>query len=428
MREPSPLPQLYPPGSLVGDRFEIRSTVGRGSMSTVFAAIDRADPQEQQVAIKILEPAVSADPATVERFEREAKLCARLRHPNLIQVLDSGSTARGDRFLVMDFVEGETLADLLQRTGHRGIRFDRLRDILCDIAKGLAHAHSKGVIHRDLKPENILIDDNGVAKISDFGLCRVEGFHGKVSQSGECIGTPFYMAPELVRGETADCQSDIYSFGVMAYEAATGQVPFPGHTWFEVAEQHLHAAPPPLPDEFPEWFRNFVFRCIQKRKADRHPNANALEYYLNPAITLDDLRRRQSFTHSRAVQFGGLVLSFLLCAGVLVAIGVRGKGGSSATPLPPANDPPASGVRSTSLAADGRPNQPPEQTSAPKSPAGVPGVQAKPASQMYMCKNGSKTIFTNDPPKGADWRCLAGRPNPEQTQWRTGETASRSGR
>ncbi len=398
MREVSPLQQLYPAGSLIAGRYKVVSVLGRGSMSTVFEAED--NQSHDRVALKLLEPAVGADPASLERFEREAKFCVRLRHDNIVKVLDSGQTERGDPFLVMEHIEGDTLADLLRTKGKRGLPFDVLIEILGDIAKGLGHAHEKGVIHRDLKPENILITSGGLAKISDFGLCRIEGFQGTASQSGECIGTPFYMAPELVRGEVADAQSDIYSFGVLSYEAATGSVPFPGTTWFEVAEQHLHASPPPLPETLPDWFRAFVKKCMEKRKGERYPSSTALEYYLNPTLTLAELHRANTRkSRRRLIRWGGFLASAGLCVAIVFAMGVhrRVARSESAAEVKPA----------AALSAPGG-----EPAAVPSMP--VPSHQASTApKQMFLCRNAGRVVFTNDPPKGGGWKCLAAKAEPD---------------
>ena len=430
MKDSSILPKVYPQGSLIGDRYTIHSVLGQGAMSTVFLASDRSS--KEQIAIKILDPSAGLDSKTVERFQREAKAQARLSHPNIVKIYTSGITEKDDLYIAMEYVRGETLAALLKREGKSGLEFEHTRAILCDIALGLSHAHEKGVIHRDLKPDNILIGTDGRAKITDFGLCLVDGFQGTITRSGECVGTPYYMSPELIRGGKADVQSDIYSFGIVAYELASGHVPFPGESWFEVAQHHQASPLPPLPETLPDWFVKFVQRCTEKRLEERLPHSGSLQFYLNPNVTLSQIStagKRKGFRLTK----NRLLLAALCCLALLGYL-FQDQLAELLNPAPRHNHGSDIFIRTAPVVEDETKTLPsststgpaesslsplleqaPLQTKEPSlSEQMDPTVGKKPTSgvkakspQMYMCKNGDKVVFTNDPPVGAGWKCLA---------------------
>ncbi|WP_247828753.1 Stk1 family PASTA domain-containing Ser/Thr kinase [Arthrobacter antioxidans] len=227
-------------GATVDGRYVVHSRLARGGMSTVYLATDRR--LDRRVALKVLYPHLAEEPGFIDRFEQEAKSAARLSHPHVVGVLDQGVDDVGGQniaYLVMEFVEGRTLRDVLREHGRLTPR--RALDLLDAVVEGLAAAHDAGLIHRDVKPENVLLSDTGRVKIADFGLARAVS---ATTGTATLVGTVAYLSPELVLGRPAEAQSDIYSTGVMLFELLTGQQPFTGETPIQVAIQHAHADVP----------------------------------------------------------------------------------------------------------------------------------------------------------------------------------------
>lgn len=228
-------------GTVVEGRYEVRSRLARGGMSTVYLAVDlRLD---REVALKVLYPHLAEDPELVERFEQEAKTAARLSHPHVVNVLDQGVDEHPDgdlAYLVMEYVPGYTLRTVLQRRQRMSPRVALA--YLEAMADGLAAAHRAGLVHRDMKPENVLVSRDGQIKVADFGLARATtNFTGT---GAALVGTVAYISPELVSGSPADERSDVYAVGIMAYEMLTGVQPFTGASPIQVAYQHLNREVP----------------------------------------------------------------------------------------------------------------------------------------------------------------------------------------
>ncbi|WP_369746415.1 Stk1 family PASTA domain-containing Ser/Thr kinase [Paenarthrobacter sp. AMU7] len=220
-------------GTMVDSRYLVRSRLAKGGMSTVYLATDQR--LERDVALKVLHPHLANDPTFLQRLSREAKAAASLSHPHIVGVLDQGEDGH-IAYLVMEFVKGHTLRDVLIE---QGILAPRLALALIDpVIEGLAAAHSSGLIHRDIKPENVLIADDGRIKVGDFGLARAVSAN---TSTGALIGTVAYLAPELVLGQPADARSDIYSAGIMLYEMLTGKQPYAGDSPIQMAYQHVNA-------------------------------------------------------------------------------------------------------------------------------------------------------------------------------------------
>ncbi len=220
-------------GTMVDGRYLVRSRLAKGGMSTVYLATDQR--LERDVALKVLHPHLANDPTFLQRLSREAKAAASLSHPHIVGVLDQGEDGHV-AYLVMEFVKGHTLRDVLTE---QGALAPRLALALIDpVIEGLAAAHSSGLIHRDIKPENVLIADDGRIKVGDFGLARAVSAN---TSTGALIGTVAYLAPELVLGQPADARSDIYSAGIMLYEMLTGKQPYDGDSPIQVAYQHVNA-------------------------------------------------------------------------------------------------------------------------------------------------------------------------------------------
>ncbi|MDQ2981068.1 MAG: serine/threonine protein kinase, partial [Actinomycetota bacterium] len=222
-------------GETIGGRYRLEQRLGAGGMGEVWAAHDTQ--LDRRVALKLL--GAHADPI---RFEREAHAVAALSHPNISRLYDYG-TADGRPYMVFEYLSGGTLED-------RFVVGKPLDDtssarIAGELAAGLAHAHERGLVHRDLKPTNVLFDEEGRAKIADFGIARVGGAD-TLTEEGTLIGTASYMSPEQASGRPATSASDVYSFGVLLYRMLSGRLPFESPSAIEVVRQHMQSAPPPL--------------------------------------------------------------------------------------------------------------------------------------------------------------------------------------
>jgi serine/threonine protein kinase len=261
--------------------YTLLEPIGHGGMAVVYRA--RQDSLERIVAVKILSENLAASPEFLERFRREARTAANLRHPNVITVFDFGQDERGVPYLVLEYIEGPTLADLMDQ----GLDDDRIPDLLDQIAAGLDYAHRRGVIHRDIKPGNVLLTDDGRAVLADFGLAwLLEGAH--LTLTGGVIGTPEYMAPEQASGDGIDHRADLYALGVVLYEMLVGERPFVADTPIAVLLQHLQDAPPSVltarPD-LPAAVGEVIARALAKDPAERYATAGDLARAFRTAFT-----------------------------------------------------------------------------------------------------------------------------------------------
>ncbi len=254
-----------PDAPLLKNRYRLGRILGRGGMCIVYQAWDTR--LERNVAVKRLEPPLNEDPRTRARFDREGRALAQLSHPNLVTLIDRGSTENDD-YLVFEYVEGNSLKESI-RNGPLPVA--EAGHIAGQVAEGLAAAHQAGIIHRDVKPQNILIDRQGHAKVSDFGIATGADWT-KVTRAGSIIGSARYMSPEQVRSKPVDARSDIYSLGVVMYEMLAGRPPFDGTSMPEIARQHLNSPPPPLSElrsDLPSGLEKVVLRCLEKLPQDR---------------------------------------------------------------------------------------------------------------------------------------------------------------
>jgi serine/threonine-protein kinase len=273
------------PGSLVDGRYRIRGRVARGGMATVYSAVD--ERLERTVALKIIHPSRTGDPRFVERFTDEAKVIARLTHPNVVAVYDQG-TYQGLPYLVMEYVRGLTLREVLAER-HRLTPVEALA-ILEQMLAAIAAAHRAGLVHRDVKPENVLVAAapgggstslvDGVVKVADFGLARaVEASADDESGSGPLMATVAYVAPELVTDGHADARTDVYSAGIVLFEMLTGRVPYHGASPAEVAWQHVDRdvpAPSTVVPGLPAVLDDLVARTTRRDPGARPTDAGAL--------------------------------------------------------------------------------------------------------------------------------------------------------
>lgn len=253
------------------DHYELIEEIGRGGMSTVCRALDTREGR--QVAVKVLSPTISGDNRFVQRFKRESSLLSDLSHPNIIPVIDYGES-KGMVFMVMPFVEGDTLQNRIEK-GRIKVR-DRERWIV-QVADALRFAHEHGIIHRDVKPSNVLIDQAGNAMLTDFGLAReVEG--SNTLTGSMLLGTPAYMAPEQGRGARTDARSDQYSFGVILYQLVTGRLPFEADSPMGTVLKHIQE-PVPRPSRFVRdmspALERVILKCLAKDPEYRYPSVGA---------------------------------------------------------------------------------------------------------------------------------------------------------
>ncbi|MGD8759308.1 MAG: protein kinase [Anaerolineales bacterium] len=247
--------------------YRIIEKLGRGGMATVFKAYHAA--LDRFVAIKVLHPAFTQDPSFLKRFQREARLVAKLEHPNIVPVYDYAEHA-GQPYLVMKFVEGETLkARLAQGPLSREERVS----IAMAVGEALAFAHKQGILHRDVKPSNILLDPEGPIRLADFGLARIASAGSSTISTEMALGTPQYVSPEQARGESdLDEGTDIYSFGILLYEMVVGRVPFHSDTPISIIHDHIYS-PLPMPrrlnSNVPQAVERILIKALEKDRADR---------------------------------------------------------------------------------------------------------------------------------------------------------------
>jgi eukaryotic-like serine/threonine-protein kinase len=257
--------------SVLGDRYRLEASIGSGGMAQVFRGQDTT--LDRQVAIKILAPQFARDPSFVERFRREAQAAARLNHPNIVNVYDTG--VDGDtNYIVMEYVEGRTLAEYLTRGGTLAPR--KAAEIAEKVAEALAAAHAQGVIHRDIKPANIMVTRDGRVKVMDFGIARLVAGPDTVEQTAAVLGTAAYLSPEQAQGQTVDARSDLYSLGIVLYEMVTGKPPFTGDSAMAVAYKHVQETPLPpssLNADVPPRLDAVVMRALAKNPANRYQSA-----------------------------------------------------------------------------------------------------------------------------------------------------------
>jgi serine/threonine-protein kinase len=229
----------FSPGDNVGT-FRIIEPLGQGGMATVYKAYHAA--LDRYVAIKVLHPAFKQDPNFIARFNREARIVARLDHPNIIPIFDFAEQ-EGTPFLVMRYVEGKTLKAIMRDTH---LPIDRVLSVMRPVTAALAYAHDQNVLHRDLKPSNIMLTNDGHVFLADFGLARIAQAGDSTLSKDMLIGTPQYISPEQAQGLAVDERSDLYSLGVVLYEMLTGRVPFSADTPYAVIHDHIYS-PLPLP-------------------------------------------------------------------------------------------------------------------------------------------------------------------------------------
>lgn len=258
-------------GRVLDGRYRVEARLARGGMATVYTAVDTR--LDRLVAVKVMSAAFSTDPDFVARFRREARAAARLSHPNVVAVYDQGSD--GDMlFLVLEYVPGRTLRDLLRERGP--LSPARALELLEPVLAALGAAHAAGYVHRDVKPENVLLSDEGRVKVADFGLARAVEAASATASVGMLLGTVHYLAPEQVATGASDARSDVYAAGVLLYELLTGSPPFDGETPMSVAFRHVHEdvpAPSRVLAAMPEPIDDLVAGATARDPAARFADA-----------------------------------------------------------------------------------------------------------------------------------------------------------
>lgn len=262
-------------------KYQVVEAFGEGGMAKVYKGYQPS--MDRNVALKILPRHLANDPAFLTRFEREAKMVAKMQHPHILPVFDYGEDDL-NTFLVMPFVQTGTLADEL-KTGMPPL--DRVAEVVGQVCSALAYAHARGIIHRDIKPTNVLIDESANCLLTDFGIAKMVEATVQLTQAGTAIGTPAYMSPEQIEGEELDPRSDIYSLGIVLYEMVTGRPPYRAETPPAIFLKHLNAALP-MPREFntklPEAVQRVVLKALAKDRQDRFKTADEMAEALQAAI------------------------------------------------------------------------------------------------------------------------------------------------
>ncbi|MEY4296270.1 MAG: hypothetical protein RL016_116 [Actinomycetota bacterium] len=263
-------PESPATGQVYGGRYHLNSRIAVGGMGEVWQATD--DVILRQVAIKILKPEYMGDPGFLERFRTEARHAAMVNHEGIANVYDYGEDS-GSAYLVMELVPGDSLAKILERD--KKLPPEKVMDIIAQTARALYEAHEAGLVHRDVKPGNLLITPDGRVKITDFGIARVAD-QVSLTATGQVMGTVQYLSPEQATGKPATPATDIYSLGIVAYEAIAGRRPFTGDSQMAIAMAQINEAPPPLPAEVDQRIQNLVMSCLAKKPNQRPESAKAL--------------------------------------------------------------------------------------------------------------------------------------------------------
>jgi serine/threonine protein kinase/tetratricopeptide (TPR) repeat protein len=310
-------------GSTFAGRFQIIEEIGKGGMGRVYKVYDTEI--KEKVALKLLKPEIAADQKTVERFRNEIKLARKIVHKNVGRMYDLGRE-KESFYITMEYVPGQDLRGLIRQSGR--LTIETAISLAAQVCDGLEEAHSLGVVHRDLKPSNIMIDQEGSARIMDFGIAR--SLKGKgITGAGVIIGTPEYMSPEQVDGKETDQRSDIYSLGIILYEMLTGRLPFEGDTPLSIAVQHRSDAPKDpreLNTQIPGDLCRTVLKCLEKEQGNRFQTANELLSDLDkaemgiPTKTLRSPKQKPITSKEITVSFSAkkLILPILAVAAIVI--------------------------------------------------------------------------------------------------------------
>ena len=268
-------------GSVIGNRYKIQEKIGNGGMATVYKALDQI--LNRYVAVKVLREEFTTDEEFIKRFNAEAQSAARLTHPNIVSVYDVGQEYN-IYYIVMELIQGKTLKQIIEEDGHLSWKW--AVNIAIQIASALEMAHKNNIIHRDIKPHNIMITEDGVAKVTDFGIAKAVS-NSTITALGTTLGSVHYFSPEHARGGYTDSKSDLYSLGVVMYEMVTGKVPFDADTPVSIALKHMQEEPvPPIKvnKEIPFAVNQIILKAMKKDPNERYQNASEMIKDLNIAL------------------------------------------------------------------------------------------------------------------------------------------------
>ena len=275
-------------GQKINDRYEIIKTIGEGGMANVYLANDTI--LDRKVAIKVLRGDLSNDEKFIRRFQREALSVSNLSHPNIVEVYDVGEED-GQYYIVMEYIEGKTLKQLLKK--RETLTLPEVIDIMLQLTDGLAHAHESYIIHRDIKPQNIMILDNGLVKITDFGIAMALNAT-QLTQTNSVMGSVHYLPPEQANGKSATVKSDIYSLGILMYELITGSVPFKGDNAVEIALKHMKEKIPSIRKQnptIPQSVENIVIKATAKNPRNRYDSVKEMHDDLEVCMEKENAKK-----------------------------------------------------------------------------------------------------------------------------------------
>ncbi len=268
-------------GQKINDRYQIIKSIGEGGMANVYLAYDTI--LDRNVAVKVLRGDLATDEKFVRRFQREALSASSLSHPNIVEVYDVGED-NGQYYIVMEYIEGKQLKQLLKKRGK--LTLSEVIDIMLQITDGLSVAHDAYIIHRDIKPQNIMILENGLVKITDFGIAMAMN-STQLTQTNSVMGSVHYLPPEQANGKGSTLQSDIYSMGILMYELLTGELPYKGDNAVEIALKHLKEKFPSIREklpEIPQSVENIIIKATAKNPKNRYPDARSMNEDLRTCL------------------------------------------------------------------------------------------------------------------------------------------------
>ena len=272
-------------GQKINDRYQIIKTIGEGGMANVYLAYDTI--LDRNVAVKVLRGDLATDEKFVRRFQREALSASSLSHPNIVEVYDVGED-NGSYYIVMEYIDGKHLKQLLKKRG--SLTLTEVVDIMLQVTDGMSAAHDSYIIHRDIKPQNIMILENGLIKITDFGIAMALN-STQLTQTNSVMGSVHYLPPEQASGKGATIQSDVYSMGILMYELLTGTLPFKGDNAVEIALKHIKESVPSVREllpNTPQSIDNIIMKATAKNVKNRYQDAKEMHDDLKTA--LDDSR------------------------------------------------------------------------------------------------------------------------------------------
>ena len=268
-------------GYKVNDRYEIIKTIGEGGMANVYLANDTI--LDRQVAVKILRGDLASDEKFVRRFQREAISSSSLSHPNIVEMYDVGEDD-GKYFIVMEYINGKTLKSLIKKRG--ALVLEEVIDIMLQLTSGIAHAHDSYIIHRDIKPQNVMILDDGMVKITDFGIAMAVNSN-EITQTNSVMGSVHYLPPEQANGSGSTIKSDVYSLGILMFELLTGKIPFKGENAVEIAIKQMKDQIPSvckINNEIPQSIENIILKACAKNPKNRYDSVREMHEDINTCL------------------------------------------------------------------------------------------------------------------------------------------------